>query len=57
MVLLAPLGGEFAAEGLGQDRLGEMVDPGLGVLDPPFDLVGEGEELLDAANDFGLFFY
>ena len=56
-VLFAPLGGEFAAEGLGEDRLGEVIDAGQGGLNPLFDLVGEGKELFDAVDDLGLFFY
>ena len=55
-VPFAPCGGELAAEGLGEDGLGEVIDPALGVLDTLFYFVGEGEELVDAADDFGLFF-
>jgi hypothetical protein len=55
-VFSTPLGGQLAAEGLRQDRLGEAVDAGQGVVDLLFDGVGVGEELFDAADDFVLFF-
>ncbi len=38
-VLFAPLGGEFATEGLGEDGLGEVVDSGLGFFEALFDRV------------------
>jgi hypothetical protein len=37
--------------------LRQVVDAGQGVVDLFFYGVGVGEELLDAANDFGLFMY
>ncbi|WP_172491630.1 hypothetical protein [Aquipseudomonas alcaligenes] len=48
------LGHQFATKGLGQDALGQAVDARLGRGDLGFQLVGKGEELLDAADDFGL---
>jgi len=41
-MLRTPCGSEFAPERLGENGLGELVDPDLGVPDPLFDLVGEG---------------
>ena len=55
-IVLAPLFGEFALEGFGQDGLSEVVDAGQGVVDLLFDTVGVGEELVYSADDFGLFF-
>lgn len=51
-----PFGGELAAKGLGEDGLGQLIDAGLGVRDLLLDLIGEGEELVDAADDFSLLF-
>ena len=48
-MVLAPLLGQLAPKGLGQDGLGELVDAGQGVVDLLFDAVGVGEELVDAA--------
>ncbi|KXJ32877.1 hypothetical protein AX284_10505 [Pseudomonas sp. HUK17] len=50
------LGHQFAAEGFGEDALGQTINAHLGGFDTGFELVGEGEELFDAADDFGLFF-
>ena len=36
-VLRTPFGGEFAAKGFGEDRLGQVIDSRLGVFDPLFD--------------------
>lgn len=47
---------QFAAERLGEQTLGQRVDALLGSGDLGFQLVGVGEELFDAADDFGLFF-
>lgn len=47
---------QFATEGFGQDALGQVVDTAFGRGDFGFQLVGEGEELFDAADYFGLFF-
>ena len=46
---------QLAAERLGKDALGQAVDARLSGFDASFELVGEGEELFDAADDFGLF--
>ncbi len=46
---------QFATEGFGQDALGQVVDTAFGRDDLGFELVSEGEELYDAADDFGLF--
>jgi len=46
-VLLAPFGGQFAAKGLGEDGLGEVVDSGLGGFDLLFDLVCELKKFPD----------
>ena len=48
-------GNEFAAKGFGEDGLGEGVDAFAGGFHAGFDAVGEGEELVDAADDFFLF--
>lgn len=42
-------------EGPGEDGLGQLVDADLGIRDLLLDLIGEGEELIDAADDFNLF--
>lgn len=55
-VFSTPLGGKFTAEGLRRDRLGEVVDAGQSVVNLFFNGVRVGEELLDAADDFVLFF-
>ena len=46
---------QFASEGFGQNALGQVVDTAFGRGDFYFQLVGEGKELFDAADDFGLF--
>ena len=46
---------KFAAEGFGEDGLGERIDAGAGLCDAGFEAVGEGEKLIYAAYDFGLF--
>lgn len=48
------LGHELAAEGLGQDALGQRIDASAGIGQASFELVGEGEEPFDAANNFRL---
>jgi len=55
-VLRTPFGGEFAAKGFGEDRLGQVIDSRLGVFDPLFDLVGVDEELFDTGDYLGLLF-
>ena len=55
-VVFAPLFGEFAAEGLGEDGLGEVIDPLQGVVDLGFDGIGVGEELVYATDDFRFLF-
>ncbi len=49
------LGDEVAAEGFGEEGGGELVHLGLGFGVAGFDLVGEGEEGFDTADDFVLF--
>ncbi|MCK7515376.1 MAG: hypothetical protein MZV70_72925 [Desulfobacterales bacterium] len=49
------MGYELAAEGLGKDGLGELVDVGFGLGVAFFDPIGKGEEGFDAADDFVLF--
>ncbi len=48
-------GDELAAKGLGEDRLSEAIDLPAGRLVAGFDLIGDGEEGVDAADDFLLF--
>jgi hypothetical protein len=48
-------GDQLAAEGFGQDRLRDLLNASCRCLDAGFDLVGEREQGLDAADDFLLF--
>lgn len=50
------LGHQLAAEGLGQQRWGEAIDDLAGSGEAAFELVGEGEEVLGAADDLNLLF-
>jgi hypothetical protein len=45
-------GDELAAEGFGEDGLGESVDVAASQLVAGFEFVGDGEESVDAADDF-----
>jgi len=47
-------GDQFAAEGSGEDRLGQLVAPGRRRGDAAFDRVGKVEEGVDATNDLSL---
>ena len=49
------LGNEFAAEGFSEDGLGEFVHVRFGLFVAGFDLVSQGEEFVDSADDFFLF--
>ena len=49
------LGDEFAAEGFGEGGGGEALDGLLRGGEAAFDPVGEGEQVFDTADDFGLF--
>jgi len=44
-------------ERLWRGWLGQVIDPHLGIFDPLLYLVCVGEELFDAADDFGLFYH
>src|SRR5690606_22026928 len=48
------LGYELATERLGEDALGQGIDVGAGIGQAGFELVGEGEELIDAVDDLFL---
>ena len=48
-------GNEFAPEGFGEDGLGEFVHPLPGAGELGFELVHQGEEGIDPADDFVLF--
>jgi len=43
---------QLASEGFSQDAPGQVVDARLSGFDAGFELVGEGEQLFDAADDF-----
>jgi hypothetical protein len=45
---------EFAAEGFGEEGLRKLVHVSLRLGVAGFDLVGEGEQLVHAADDFAL---
>ena len=47
---------QFAAEGFGENCGRQFVNPGAGGMVARFDAIGVSEQLLDAADDFGLFF-
>lgn len=53
-VVFTPLLGQFASKCLSQNGLGQTVDPCQGVVHLFLDGVGVGEELVYAADDFGL---
>ncbi len=53
-ILLTPFGGGFVTEGLGGDKLGQVVDTGQGGFETLFDLAGEAEESFDAVDDFAV---
>ena len=48
-------GDEFAAEGFGEDGLGQLVHSSPGLFVAGFDGLGEGEEVVYPADDFVFF--
>ena len=55
-VIFTPLLGQLAAKRLGENGLGEVVHSRQGLIDLLLDTIGMGEELIHAADDFGLLF-
>ncbi len=54
-LVIRVLGDQLAAEGLGEDGLGELVDKLFCLFVPRLDLIGLFEKRLDPADDFLLF--